>query len=131
MNHVAAVRAFNRFYTGVIGLLSAGMVNTPYSLTEARVLFELGSREACEGGELRRLLELDAGYLSRILTRFETDALIARERSPADGRRQIIRLTETGRQVRKTLDERSAGQIAELLAPLSEEGRHRDRKSVV
>jgi DNA-binding MarR family transcriptional regulator/N-acetylglutamate synthase-like GNAT family acetyltransferase len=125
MDDVTAVRAFNRFYTGVIGLLRAGLVDTSYSLTEARVLFELGAREACEGGELRRLLDLDAGYLSRILARFESDSLITRERSPLDGRRQIIRLTESGRRLRDTLDERSSDQIAELLGPLGEEDRRR------
>ncbi len=125
MDDVAAVRAFNRFYTGVIGLLRSGMVDTSYSLTEARVLFELGARKECEGGELRRLLDLDAGYLSRILSRFESDSLITRERSPLDGRRQIIRLTESGRRLRETLDQRSSDQIAELLGPLGEEDRRR------
>ena len=125
MDKVSAIRAFNRFYTRHIGVLSAGLLDTPYSLTEARILFEIGARETCETGELRRMLGLDAGYLSRILSRFETDGLITRERSAADARRQVIRLTETGRKARAMLDERSAEQIRGVLAPLSEEDQRR------
>ncbi|WP_433255357.1 bifunctional helix-turn-helix transcriptional regulator/GNAT family N-acetyltransferase [Streptosporangium sp. CA-135522] len=123
--HVAKVRAFNRFYTGVIGLLRQGVLDTPYSLTEVRVLFELAQREHMEGGELRRLLGLDAGYLSRMLGRFETDGLIVRERSAADGRRQVVGLTEVGRTTFGTLDERSAAQVRDLLDGVTEEDRQR------
>src|SRR5947209_9823674 len=68
---VAAVRAFNRFYTNVIGVLSEGLLHTSYSLTEARVVFELSQRESTEVADLRRTLDIDAGYLSRMLARFE------------------------------------------------------------
>ena len=91
---VATIRSFNRFYTDVIGVLHEGLLQTPYSLTEARVIFELAQRDTTEVLALRRSLRLDAGYLSRMLTRFETDGLITRERSPEDSRRQIIRLTD-------------------------------------
>ncbi|GAA4230996.1 DNA-binding MarR family transcriptional regulator/GNAT superfamily N-acetyltransferase [Streptosporangium album] len=124
-NHVAEIRAFNRFYTGVIGVLHQGVLDTPYSLTEVRVLFELSRRDRMEAGELRRLLKLDAGYLSRMLGRFETDGLVARERSAADGRRQVIGLTEAGRKTFATLDERSAAQVRGLLDPVTEEDRRR------
>ncbi|HEY6297411.1 MAG TPA: MarR family transcriptional regulator, partial [Streptosporangiaceae bacterium] len=70
---VAAVRAFNRFYTNVIGLLRGKYLDTPYSLTEARLLFELGQRDASEVADLRRVVDIDAGYLSRILGRFSDD----------------------------------------------------------
>ncbi|MDH2424528.1 helix-turn-helix domain-containing GNAT family N-acetyltransferase [Sphaerisporangium sp. TRM90804] len=122
---IAGVRAFNRFYTRVIGVLGAGMHNTPYSLTEARVLFELYGREEAETGELRGPLGLDAGYLSRMLTRFETAGLVTRERSAADARRQVVRLTEEGRAVYQTLDKASASAVRELLDPLTEERRRR------
>jgi DNA-binding MarR family transcriptional regulator/N-acetylglutamate synthase-like GNAT family acetyltransferase len=112
---------FNRFYTGVIGVLRDGLLQTPYSLTEARVIFELAQRERMEVADLRRDLDLDGGYLSRILTRFEADGLIGRERSSADARRQVIRLTDRGGEVFTTLDARSAEEIAALLAGLSEE----------
>ncbi|GAA5053420.1 DNA-binding MarR family transcriptional regulator/GNAT superfamily N-acetyltransferase [Thermocatellispora tengchongensis] len=124
-DRVAEIRAFNRFYTGVIGLLQGNMHDTPYSLTEARVLFELGTRGRAEAAELRRLLGLDAGYLSRILTRFESEGLVAKERSAADARRQVITLTAAGREMFGVLDRRSVTQIAELLAKVPEDDQDR------
>jgi DNA-binding MarR family transcriptional regulator/GNAT superfamily N-acetyltransferase len=122
---VAAVREFNRFYTGVIGLLREGLLGTPYSLTEARVLFELACDHAVEVADLRRWLDIDAGYLSRLLARFEADGLVSRTRSPADGRRQVIGLTGPGRAVQADLDARSGAQIRALLAALTPDGRQR------
>jgi DNA-binding MarR family transcriptional regulator/GNAT superfamily N-acetyltransferase len=117
---VAAVRAFNRLYTNVIGVLRGGYLNTPYSLTEARLLFELGQRDRTEVSALRRGLDIDAGYLSRILARLESDGLITREKSTADARRRVIALTGPGRQVFAELDQRSAADIAGLLGRLTE-----------
>src|SRR5918912_1026987 len=114
---VAAVRAFNRFYTRVIGVLTDGLLRTPYSLTESRVIFELAQRESIEVGWLRRDLGIDAGYLSRILARFETDGLVTRVAAAADARRQVVALTPAGRAVFRTLDSRSAADVAALLAP--------------
>ncbi|MFC4532203.1 bifunctional helix-turn-helix transcriptional regulator/GNAT family N-acetyltransferase [Sphaerisporangium dianthi] len=122
---VARVRGFNRFYTRVIGVLGAGMHDTAYSLTEGRVLYELDKKDTTETGELRRMLDLDAGYLSRMLARFETDGLITRERSPEDARRQLVRLSEQGRAVWKMLDDASAAGVRALLQPLTEEDRRR------
>jgi DNA-binding MarR family transcriptional regulator/GNAT superfamily N-acetyltransferase len=122
---VADVRAFNRFYTNVVGLLRDGLMHTPYSLTEARVIFELAQREATELAELRRALDVDAGYLSRILKRFEDGGLARRERSSADGRRQVVRLTAKGRRAFAMLDERSAGEVRELLEKRDEEEQRR------
>ena len=122
---VTAVREFNRFYTGVIGLLREGLLDTPYSLTEARVLFELAREDTVEAAHLRRWLDIDAGYLSRLLARFEADGLVRRTRSPADGRRQVIGLTGPGRAVQADLDARSGAQIRALLGPLTPDGRHR------
>jgi DNA-binding MarR family transcriptional regulator/GNAT superfamily N-acetyltransferase len=122
---VAAVRAFNRFYTNVLGLLQEGLLRTPYSLTEARVIYELGRRRATEVGELRRDLRIDAGYLSRMLARFEEDGLVTRRRSDADGRRQVIGLTARGRRAFTTLNSRSTEEIRVLLDPLSTGDRRR------
>lgn len=122
---VAAVRGFNRFYTGLIGVLREGLLNTPYSLTEARVIFELAQRESTEVPDLRRALDLDAGYLSRMLARFEADRLITRERSSTDARRQVIRLTAQGGSVYEMLDERSGEDIRELLGGITAEERCR------
>jgi DNA-binding MarR family transcriptional regulator/GNAT superfamily N-acetyltransferase len=122
---VAAVRAFNRFYTNVIGVLHQGLLDTPYSLTEARVIFELAQRDATELVDLRRGLDVDAGYLSRILARFESDGLVKRERSAADGRRQVIQLTGRGREAFAVLDRRSAEENSALLERLTDEDQRR------
>ncbi|HEU5156580.1 MAG TPA: helix-turn-helix domain-containing GNAT family N-acetyltransferase [Streptosporangiaceae bacterium] len=122
---IARVRAFNRFYTNVIGVLSEGLLDSPYSLTEARLIFELAQRDSTEVAALRHDLAIDAGYLSRLLAKFETDGLITRARSATDGRRQVIRLTPAGRAVYDTLDERSAGEVRGLLTPLTDERRRR------
>src|SRR3954466_6375314 len=98
LERVDAVRAFNRFYTHLIGVVSEGLLATPYSLTEARVIFELAQGDLTEVAVLRRSLDLDAGYLSRILAQFEADGLIRRERSADDARRQVAGLTERGRE---------------------------------
>ena len=122
---VAAVRGFNRFYTNVIGLLRGKYLDTPYSLTEARLLFELAQRDISEVTDLRRTVDIDPGYLSRILARFETDGLISRQRSAADGRRQVIRLTDSGRSVVAGLDARSAEQTRDMLAAVRDEDRRK------
>ncbi|MEU5879297.1 helix-turn-helix domain-containing GNAT family N-acetyltransferase [Spirillospora sp. NPDC047279] len=124
-DEVATVRSFNRFYTGVIGVLGEGLLKTPYSLTEARVIFELAQRETTEVLALRRALDLDAGYLSRMLARFESDGVVARERSAGDARRQVVRLTPHGREVFAMLDERSVGEIQAMLERLPDGDRRR------
>ncbi len=115
-SRVAAVREFNRFYTGLLGLLREGLLDTPYSLTEARIIFELARTDQAEVTELRRILDIDAGYLSRLLARFEADGLVARRRSATDRRRQLISLTSEGRAAFDLLDSSSADQITGLLS---------------
>src|SRR5215471_10958102 len=122
---VAAVRAFNRFYTNMIGLLRGKYLDTSYSLTEARVLFELAQRDASEVTDLRRMVDIDAGYLSRILARFSSDGLITRQRSATDGRRQVITLTGNGRSVVAGLDARSAAETRDMLAAVHDDDRRR------
>ncbi|UJW34087.1 helix-turn-helix domain-containing GNAT family N-acetyltransferase [Saccharothrix sp. AJ9571] len=121
VNRVREVRAFNRLYTRVIGVLDEGPVGAEYSLPESRVLFELARREWSEVGELRRVLGLDAGYASRLLGRLESRALLVRERSAEDARRQIVRLTDQGREVFAELDRRSSEQIGALLGRFGED----------
>ncbi|GGO81792.1 bifunctional helix-turn-helix transcriptional regulator/GNAT family N-acetyltransferase [Nonomuraea cavernae] len=108
-----------------MGILQAGMLDSPYSLTEVRVLFELAHAGRLETGELRALLDLDAGYLSRILGRFEAGGLISRERSAADARKQVVSLTEAGAATFDGLDARSSEQIERLLAGLPDERQRR------
>jgi DNA-binding MarR family transcriptional regulator/GNAT superfamily N-acetyltransferase len=129
LDQIAVVRAFNRRYTGVIGVLQEAVLDTGYTLTEARLLYELGQARApqqpTEVLELRRALDLDPGYLSRILARFEADGLLTRERSGVDARRQTVRLTHQGTAASQELGERSNDQIRELLDGLPDEHRTR------
>jgi DNA-binding MarR family transcriptional regulator/predicted N-acetyltransferase YhbS len=118
---VATVRRFNRFYTAKIGVLQEGLLGGPYTLTETRVLFELAHRDGATAGELGRELGLDSGYLSRILTRFDADGLLARAPSPSDGRKSVLRLTPRGREVFAPLNARSDEMIGALLAALPDE----------
>ncbi len=120
-DRIAAVRAFNRSYTKFLGALNEHLLSTPFSLTEARVLFELGQRDETEVAVLRQATGLDAGYLSRLLSRFEDNGLVRRDKSGSDARRQVIRLTTKGRDAFRVLDTKSIGQIRELLADLTEE----------
>jgi DNA-binding MarR family transcriptional regulator/GNAT superfamily N-acetyltransferase len=122
---VAELRAFNRFWTGVIRVLNDGLLETPYTLTEARVIYELAQSEALDQLMLRRRLDLDPGYLSRIIGRFKTDELVQTEASAEDGRRQTVSLTGRGRAVFALLDRRSAEENGSLLARFSE--RDQDR----
>lgn len=122
---VARVRAFNRFYTSHLGVLQEGFLRTPYSLAESRVLFELAQRDATPLTELRRDLDIDAGYMTRILSRLEADGLVARHRATSDGRRQVVRLSRRGRRVFETLDRRSAADVGAVLSELSEQERRR------
>jgi DNA-binding MarR family transcriptional regulator/GNAT superfamily N-acetyltransferase len=124
-DEVPAVRAFNRFWTQQIGLLQAGLVDTPYSLTEARVLFELAQHEATDLADLRGALRLDAGYLTRVVGRLKDAGLITARRSPDDGRRQVVRLTARGRAEFGTLDARSSEATAAMLAGVPAADRRR------
>jgi DNA-binding MarR family transcriptional regulator/N-acetylglutamate synthase-like GNAT family acetyltransferase len=115
---VDEVRAFNRFYTNVIGALRGDLLGLGYSLTEARVIFELAQHERAEVTELRRTLDIDPGYLSRILARLVDGGLVTRERSSEDRRRHVVRLTAQGRDAFCVLDERASIEVRELLARL-------------
>src|SRR5580704_5560481 len=113
---VAQVRSFNRFYANVIGVLHDMSLDPPYTLPESRLLYEIAKHGTVEVSWLRQALDIDAGYLSRVLSRFESDGLVTRHRSAADARRQEIRATEAGRAAVAELDARAAGQVAALLS---------------
>ena len=116
---VTAVRRFNRFYTRAIGVLDRAYLGGPYTLAESRVLYEIAHAEPVTPGAIAAPLDLDAGYLSRMLGRLERDGLIARERSASDGRSVTLRLTPRGRDQFATLDARSAALVRTLLGDLS------------
>ncbi|OLZ60032.1 bifunctional helix-turn-helix transcriptional regulator/GNAT family N-acetyltransferase [Amycolatopsis keratiniphila] len=124
-DRVATVRAFNRLYTGVIGVLDEGPADAEYSLSEARVIFELAQQDQTQVTDLRKRLDLDAGYASRLLARLEERGLLTRERSDEDARRQIVRLTENGRKAFAVLDERSVGRIGTLLGRFGDDEQRR------
>ena len=115
---IAIVRRFNRFYTKQIGLLGEGYLETPFSLTEARVLYELAHRQRPSATELARELALDAGYLSRILRGFERRRLLSRTRSKSDGRQSHLALTARGRAAFAPLDVRSRDDVGAMLTRL-------------
>ncbi|MEV5650050.1 bifunctional helix-turn-helix transcriptional regulator/GNAT family N-acetyltransferase [Nocardia sp. NPDC052254] len=113
---IAAVRAFNRRYTRLIGVLEEHLLDSDFTLTEARVLFELARGGPMAVRALRTELGLDPGYLSRMLARFDSAGLVERQRSDADGRCLHVELTPAGRAAAADLDHRSTRGIADLLA---------------
>jgi len=117
--HVDSVRGFNRFYTRRIGVLGDHLLDSPYSLTEMRVLYELARRRSASASDLCRDLGLDAGYLSRILRRFEALKLIGRAPARDDARRSVLGLTPAGRRAFAPLNRRARRDIATMLGPLS------------
>lgn len=118
-SQVAAVRAFNRFYTRKLGALDQHLLDSPFSLAEARVLYELAQYEAISAKEIGLSLGLDAGYLSRIVQSFDEKSLINRTPLPSDRRQQQLSLTAKGRQAYAKLDRSSQKEIAAMLAPLA------------
>jgi len=117
---IDAVRHFNRFFTRQIGVLREGLLHSPFSLTEVRILFELAHHDQLTASDLSRELGLDPGYLSRILARFEEKGLIEKTRSETDARQRLLSLTSEGKQVFSLLDRRSREEVAEMLSSLSE-----------
>ncbi len=113
---IETVRAFNRDYTRRIGVLSQGLLDSPYSLTQVRVMFEVAHRPGVLAGQLARGLGLDRGYLSRILKGFEAQRLLARAAAAEDARRQPLRLTALGKRVFAPLERRSQEQVRAMLA---------------
>jgi DNA-binding MarR family transcriptional regulator/N-acetylglutamate synthase-like GNAT family acetyltransferase len=115
---ISSMRKFNRFYTGLIGLLDQHILDSNFSLSEVRVLYEIWHTEQCTAGKLIERLQLDGGYLSRMLKTFEKNNIVSRKQSAADGRTWFLQLTAKGKRLMQTLDERSNEQIRQVLDPL-------------
>jgi DNA-binding MarR family transcriptional regulator/GNAT superfamily N-acetyltransferase len=120
LRHVEDVRRFNRFYTRQIGLLHEGLLQSPFSLTEVRVLYELAHRKLPTATDVGSDLGLDAGYMSRIVHSFRKRGLLARIRSKADGRQSLLALTKRGRDVFAPLNRKSRKEVTAMLTPLQE-----------
>ncbi|GHN01585.1 hypothetical protein WSM22_30740 [Cytophagales bacterium WSM2-2] len=118
--HIADIRAFNRFYTNVIGLLDQHILNSEYSLPEVRILYELYHHENLTGSDIIASLGIDKGYLSRIFRHLEKKKLISKKRSNEDGRSIHLSLTKKGRSEFEILNEASNVQIKKTLEPLTE-----------
>jgi DNA-binding MarR family transcriptional regulator len=119
-DRVRQVRAFNRFYTSAIGVLGDEYLHTRWTVTEARIIFELATNGETTVAGLRRCLDLDRGYLSRIMASFEDSGVVLRDPDLDDARRQRVRLTPAGRLEFKVLNRQSARDIAAVLATHSE-----------
>jgi DNA-binding MarR family transcriptional regulator len=115
---VAAVRRFSRFYTRQLGLLEEGLLQSAFSLTEGRVLYELATRAKLTASELERDLGIDPGYLSRILKYFEKLGFVIRSASPDDGRLALLELTGAGRAAFEPLDSASRQQVFAMIGRL-------------
>ena len=122
---VQRIRQFNRFYTTVLGLTNQHLLHSPFSLAEARVLYELGQTPGCTANLLMDRLQMDAGYLSRILKRFEKDGLARRVQWERDRRCYDLSLTDKGRETLTALDARSSEQIGAMVEALTEAEQHR------
>jgi DNA-binding MarR family transcriptional regulator/GNAT superfamily N-acetyltransferase len=119
-DRIAIVRRFSRFYTRKIGVLHEGLLGSPLSLTEARVLYELVQHKAATASELAAELALDSGYLSRILSGFDRRGLIEKRASERDGRQIILALTNQGREMFAALNTCSHDEIAAMLGQLND-----------
>jgi DNA-binding MarR family transcriptional regulator/GNAT superfamily N-acetyltransferase len=124
-DQISAVRAFTRFYTRKLGVLDQQLLKSPFSLSEARVLYELANRESASAKGIGLELGLDPGYLSRIVQRFDEDGLLNRKPVPEDRRQYQLSLTAKGRQAFAKLDRSSHDDVADMLATLSDSDRKR------
>ncbi len=122
---IAAVRAFNRFYTRQIGALSEGLLDSTFSLTEARILYELAHRDGLTASLLARALEIDAGYLSRCLRKLEDRGLLVRQKSETDQRQSVLALTGRGREEFAPLESGADAEVSKLLIRFAESERRR------
>jgi DNA-binding MarR family transcriptional regulator/GNAT superfamily N-acetyltransferase len=122
---IEAFRRFNRFYTRQIGLLNQTLLDSDYSLTQARILFELAHRQECTASDLMDTLEMDAGYVSRTITGFEKQGIVKRVPSKKDSRERLLKLTSKGKKIFGGLNERSSKQAQTMLEKLSVENRGR------
>lgn len=117
------IRSFNRFYTNITGLLDRHFLDTPYSLTEGRILYEISHTELCTAKKIRANIDIDEGYLSRIIDKFINQGVVRKTPAREDRRLHIIMLTEKGKREFSMLNDNSNKMIAQLIETLSGEER--------
>ncbi len=117
---ITEIRGFNRFYTNILGLLDQHILDSGYSLTESRVIFEISKTECCTANQLCSVLDIDRSYMSRIIRRFENEGLITRNTSSQDSRNMEIHLTEKGNEIFYDLNNRSNEQIEKFISKFNE-----------
>lgn len=117
---ITEIRGFNRFYTNILGLLDQHILDSGYSLTESRVIFEISKTECCTANQLCSVLDIDRSYMSRIIRRFENEGLITRNTSSQDSRNMEIHLTEKGNEIFHDLNNRSNEQIEKFISKFNE-----------
>ncbi len=118
-DQVLKIRSFNRFYTKTIGLVDRYYLNTPYSLMQLRVLYETRFKTDCTARQILKNLQLDEGYLSRLIDSFIKDGLLQKKRSESDGRVYLISLTPKGEDFVASLDKKANESIGKLISHLS------------
>jgi len=118
---VRRIRAFNRYYTNLIGVLDRHILHSPWSLTEVRILYEVSRDEGTNARRLKRVLSVDEGYLSRTIERLAEGGMLGRSRSESDGRVVRLHLSARGRKEMEKLDAAAAAEIQSILDPLSRE----------
>ena len=118
-SQIKQIREFNRFYTNILGLLNDRLLDSPVSLTEARVLFEIKESPHCKAKNLMDLLCIDRGYLSRLLAKLEKRGWVTREVSQQDRRARALNLSQAGQDLVAELERRSESQLERIIAPLS------------
>jgi len=120
---IEQIRSFNRFYTNIIGLLDRHFLDTPYSLTEGRVLYEIKHIDPCTAKKIRANIDIDEGYLSRIIDKFIKQGLVKKTPMPADRRLHVILLTEKGQKEFSKINENSNKMISHMIEKLPEHER--------
>jgi DNA-binding MarR family transcriptional regulator len=116
---VAAVREFNRFYTNIIGVVNRHVYESPYSLSEVRIMYEINHTPVCTASDIKRTLQIDEGYLSRIIDKFVKQKLVKKMQSPKDGRVYMLKLTPKGNALFNKLNEASEHSVEALVEKLS------------
>lgn len=118
---ISNIRAFNRFYTDIIGLLDKHLLNSNYSLAEARILYEIYNSKSIKAAEIMQVMHIDKSYLSRLLKKLEKEKLVIKTPCPEDARVMFLSLTPQGLKEFEILNQASVDQITQLLEPISEE----------